>query len=466
MLSYFNKDWIEKYREHIKILFHIVFGLIPFFFLFNLGLEKNNILFPKGKIGNLIPDGLTVFLYLAVFIYLILMSVAHFRGSVRKELFIVLIIGIILAPTIYQGPFFQPPSDPVFHADVLWDYMGENAFDYSNRGFINKSIFYILFHLFQEPVNWTFRMNLIYLFHYITNIAMISAVYFSSRLYGLNKKWSFVSVILMVLFFGTDRFSYFTYYSLAPSGINMPFYWLISALVINATLKINEITIKSTSKIIYIYILGIALIPLIYYNHKQEAGFLLYIYMLAFLIFILKLIQIKKWHLFRNYFLIPVVVTVLFFPFALYFKIFPKLLLFSIEYVEKFSLHVSSYGGLWILGRLNGPRILETLGVIGFLPLVFVIILILVKSFLNSLKNNIIIRKVSWELFIPGLLPFWILLIPFNLMVWISLVPATETFWRACFATQFWITVSYIFSIFETRANSFIQMNYRKFLIK
>jgi hypothetical protein len=195
-------------------------------------------------------------------------------------------------------------------------------------------------------------------------------------------------------------------------------------------------------KIIYISFIGLLLTPLIYYNHKQESGFLFFVYSLTYNIVILRTFSFKnRMQRFKKWFLL-LMFLILFFPFGLLGKLGAQNPFYTLEKLISLKDHISTGSFLWIFGNINGPRVFDTLGILGFAPLIVFLFLILNKNFLKkalSGKKNTFILAL-----IPGLLPFWIILIPFNLFIWMKGISmSSEVFWRFCYLSQFWISISY-----------------------
>jgi hypothetical protein len=59
---------------------------------------------------------------------------------------------------------------------------------------------------------------------------LLSGIFLLSRRIGLVARWAFFSCCIAFLFMGSNRFSYFTYYSFAPSATSLWSYWLWTAV--------------------------------------------------------------------------------------------------------------------------------------------------------------------------------------------------------------------------------------------
>ena len=428
---------------------HLFMGLFPSLLLFLYSLFLLKVFNRIGILGdnfnystsNPISFIGISFLVFSLFGYIIYLAFLELKIRNKEDFYIItFLIFFVSIISINRGPFFQPPSDPIFHSGLLWDYLDANTFDLENRALITKSIFATIY-FFSEPTSWLSRFRVILSIHTICILFLIISCYVSSRLYGLTPKWSFFSSLIFILFFGTNQFSYISYYSLAPTSINLSFVWLISALLLRNTFHFRMEAFHFF-KIIYISFIGFLLTPLFYYNHKQESGFLFFVYFLTYNIVILRTFSFKnRLQRFKKWFLL-LMFLILFFPFGLLSKLGAQNPFYTLEKLNSLKDHISTGSFLWIFGNINGPRVFDTLGILGFAPLIVFLFLILNKNFLKKAlsgeKNTFILA------IIPGLLPFWIILIPFNLFIWMKGISmSSEVFWRFCYLSQFWISISY-----------------------
>lgn len=428
---------------------HLLFGIIPACFLFiyslfllkvfhRFGIFRANFNYSSANPISYILVSLSVFFIFSYFLYLALLDLKYRNNKDFFFFGLLILSGVFLA--FNRGPFFQPPSDPIFHSGLLWDFLSANTFDTENRALISKSIFATIY-FFSEPTSWSSRFNIVLTIHSISILFLILSCFVSGRLYGLTPKWSFFSSFIFILFFGTNQFSYISYYSLAPTSINLSFVWLVSALLLRNTFQ-NPSGINYYFRIFYISLIGLLITPLLYYNHKQESGFLLFVFILAYIIIFFRslsfknaLQRMKKWF-------VLLFVLILFFPFGLLSKLGSRNIFYTTESLNLLKDHITNLSNPWLFGNINGPRVFDTLGLLGFAPLIVFLILILNKNFLTKAfdgKKNKLFLAI-----IPGLLPFWIILIPFNLFIWMKGISmSSEVFWRFCYISQFWISISY-----------------------
>ena len=444
-----------------RILFHLIFGIVPLSILFCLGLEKNLIFFKSGSITYYFSQFVLLLIILLSIIYIFYFLIITWNKKNKYEILYFCITYILCLPLILKGPFYLPPSDTIFHGNLLWDSLFLDSFkNLPNREFISKIIFSFLYENSNTTI-WFSRLNIIFYFHLFTSSFLLFSVYFSSRILGLKIKWSIVSVFIMILFFGTNRFSYFTYYSVAPSSINMGLYWLFTSLLLNLAFYDKLIKLENIVKLIYLYFIGFLISPILYYHHKQEVGFLLYIYLLVFIIFSIKLLTQCKYYFFRNYICLPFLIITFLFPQLTPFKrILPIL---NLNFDDNFNPHILIIKNIIIIGKLNGPRILDTLSFYGLIPFIAAIIFLLLPRHYkyNSYEKS----KNFFIAMIPGLMPFWILLVPLNILIWAKSISASEVFWRLTYTTQFWIPIAYLLQIIEPKVIDFLSRKFKYFKI-
>lgn len=438
-----------KQEKNSKLRFYFLYflGVIPFCILFIYGLYLLKVFHRFGFLTsdqvitskNFSAILLVSFLVLFSIIHLFYLSLNKVNFYFRKDGIVLILVVSVLLPFIWRGPFFQPPSDPIFHAQVMWDFIGANHFDHENRSVIGKSIFAAL-HLLYQPETWGEKLNILWTFHLITSILLILSAYFSGRLFGLNAKWAGFSTLFFAISFGTSYFSYLNYYSLAPTSINLSFYWLLSGLLFRTILidkKNNKLFFFET---LYYFGLIIFIAPILFYNHKQEVGFLFFILELGAMVFLVRLPNRNFFNLKNKFILISLF---LFFPFTWISNFIPQLGIVNSKQLGIFQNHITSYSTIWYFGRINGPRVFETLAVYGYIPVLFLFTYLVYIFFLAKKKFHL--NSFFVLALIPGLIPFWIILMPTNLLIWLKGIDqSTDVFWRFCYTGQYWITISFI----------------------
>ncbi|MCP5503330.1 MAG: hypothetical protein H7A25_25755 [Leptospiraceae bacterium] len=441
------------------IILELFWGWIPIIILFIYGLEKNNFLIEWGSSSKYFSYTtiLISFILSITYLYKLIFS---FKFSKKEGLYSFFLVISFVFLIGLLGPFFIPPADTIYHLNVLWDFLFfKTTKDYPNREFIGKIIFESI-SFFAQPVKWNERLNIVYAFHLIVFSNLVLSAYISSRLCFLNVKWSVVSAVLMILFFGTSQFSYISYYTLAPTSINISIYWLLCSMLIS--LIINKCEKDQIIQIGMYTLYGLLFTPILYFHHKQEIGFLFYLYLLVSIILSFKLITHFEWFFFRKYIYLPLIFVILFFPHLTPLKkIFS---IFDLSLKEELFNHVMIIKNLFIIGKLNGPRIYDTLSFYGFIPLIVVsIYFLLPKQYKFNNKKK---EETFFIAMLPGLMPFWILLVPFNVLIWAKSITAAEVFWRATYTTQFWISIAYLLQILEPKVTLFIQRRCKQLLIR
>jgi len=445
-------------------LLHFSLGVFPFFLLFVTGVyylqfyQKNDILKNIPSNHPLAYFSLS-FLIILAFSYLIFLSLRMLRSNLKKEFIAISAMLALCSPVLFLGPFFQPPSDPIFHAGLMWDFTELNYFDTVNRALVTKSLF-ACFRFFIVSVDWESRLQLVLFFHMFTIGCLLLSSYFSARLTGLNFKWAIFSTLTLVLFFGTSQFGFLSYYSLAPASINIAFYWLVAALIFRSILMYHINEPLFSSGFFYICILGIFLLPILFYNHRQEAGFLAFIFLLAFIILVFKILSKRNIGILNTQKFTAAILLILFFPNS--FLVNSKIPFLSIGNIAEYEASISGLSSPWVIGNIFGPRVFDTLGVIGLVPLVFCFgYFIYNRIFLRTFSNR---ENSFYVTMIPGLLPFWIIFIPFNMLVWLKGTKTSEVFWRFCYLTQFWISIAWIGYKLEGKINPKIKKFWNKVL--
>lgn len=367
-------------------------------------------------------------------------SLQSYRAKISSELLYLAILLILLIPIMVNGPFTMPPSDPLYHLNVMW----RHAISSDRLVLLERKWNYILFFLLvklKPPSSFHNALALINIYHYGIGIYLAISAYVSARLFSLKPLWSILAVILMFWFFGTNRFSYYSYYSVAPSAINMGLYWVLSALLFNKIRSIRTIQWAKISGVLYTTILIFLITPLMYRNHAQEAGFMLFTLFLAYSILLYKIIVLLKSKLWQKI-IIPLAV------FWLVILIFPQ---YKFYYLAQTAIELEDFyrvvrhGGTAWIWFFQEKRVWDTLGFFGMVPLVVGGVIILSGQF--NIVSKARLQKLQY-LLAGGILPFWILFIPFNLMLWSVSITAAEVLWRASYTSQAWILWSFLLYLF------------------
>jgi hypothetical protein len=365
-------------------------------------------------------------------IYVLLFLLVYLILS-KKYLFDRFIIIIVLLSISFSwlGPYFEPRSDPIYHANVLFDSLDKNVYkDSVNRAYINRAFFYLFHKIFNFNNHIEKNWIILYVFHLFSTTLLSTSCYASSRILGLDKKWSLFSVLLMILFYGTNRFSFFSYYSLAPTILNNAIYWVVSAYLLKYLFKKN-LNIRYIVQYIFI---AISLIPMLYLNHKQEAAFLLLIIELSIIVVI--------WRVFILFRILLLII--LFIPYLYIVKLYviPDSI---INQIIQHSDYYRDILGIWMISKWNAPRLLDSFGLIGGIGIISSFIILVISIFNKKYFNLTFI--------IPGLYPLWIMFIPLNFFLWIYIINTQELFWRIAYFHQYWISISFVLFSIEQKIN-------------
>lgn len=260
-------------------------------------------------------------------------------------------------------------------------------------------------------------------------------LYFLSRNAGLPKKWCFFSIMTATFFMGTDKFSYFRYYSYGPSFSSICIYWL----------WITQFFFSRKRRALYIGALtSIPLAIIMAVNHIQESAFLLFILFIWITIILTeKIYKTEKKR--RN---LSLWLTSLF----LFFFIFPQMQwtqeifqLLPIQNLWENNQNLVYYWkGIHIMGKIWIPfyRVPETIGVIGLAPLILCPII-----WLNN--KTIISQFLKIRVIALGIVPFLVFCTPLLHHIWVSFVKI-PVYYRIAYSSLFWITVAYFLYIIET----------------
>lgn len=344
-----------------------------------------------------------------------------------KELSLVFLLFFMLGWSV--GPFLEPPGDPLDHLARSYATCGKTSVDIPrvNGGLWQYSMLgNILCHeRFSLPpkevleridiangVFWAFSASLLF-------ILGIRA--------GLPATWALFSVCFAILFMGTNRFSYFSYYSFAPSFSSMWIYWL----------WIATFFFKTQGRYLLPGLLGAgAVLPILLANHVQEALFLLLIcavWLLYFLVLSVVLYLSANYRLWRNsrWWLFLAVLFVIFFVLPQW-SVFQEGLrhLFVYDNWQAYQRTLVSWQGLHLIGKIWAYRVHDTLGFFGFLPVLLIPLFIFPK---------VIECEKKWQVLLLGLLPFAVYCVPLLNFVWTSNLVTTDVYYRFCYSSLFWL---------------------------
>jgi hypothetical protein len=395
-------------------------------------------------------------------------GILYLSRTYLKKSFLVFITFFLLG--ICCGPYLEPPGDPIDHLKRAHSFCGKSGdqVQRSNSGLWHYSMISSILCYGNQPDRPQIKLIKIDLIHGLFWAVSAVVVFGLSISAGLPGAWAFLSVVVAFLFFGTNKFSYFSYYSFAPSFSSIILYWLWVSIFF---FKKNRRDMATG------IVFAIILIPILAVNHVQESVFLI------FIVFIWLCVNIhqKTWRLFKengsvhsrnlgfsdgvlnveersnlpkrllNIFRsrvksVYVLVIFVFFFIVPQFEFFQEFLsqYFLLNDWEKNQKLVFSWNGIHLIGKIWSYRVNDTLGFIGVATLFFSIALLWFK------RETVSTERKS-RIIILGILPFIVYFVPFFHFIWVSNCKWTpyhiRYYYRICYSSMFWITIS--FFIFE-----------------
>ncbi len=338
-------------------------------------------------------------------------------------------------------PYLEPPGDPLEHLGISYSMCNKSSaqvpkvngglWHYSMTGLFLCGISEVQ----KQPPQ--VQLNKIRAIHSGMVGLLAAGIYAVGKAAGMPPFWSLFSVVLAFLFFGTNRFSFFSYYSFADASSSLLVYWLWAAIFFFQK--------RRDSMIIGMGIIAVVMLtPVLYVNHIQEALFLILIAFMWLVITASEGILANKnrklnWLFFGTLFLVFFILP----QFPSFQSVLAKY--FIINDWEKNQALVVTTGPLHLMGKIWSYRISDTLGLMGFLA---VPAAILILVFAQNQPNR-------YRVAIVGILPFLVYCLPLLNFIWLSnckwLPTHTRYYYRMCYSSMFWVSISYIFFIIEQR---------------
>jgi len=289
---------------------------------------------------------------------------------------------------------------------------------------------------FKRPMNPETILKRIDLLHGLYWGLLMVGLFILSKSAGLPNRWAFMSIIIAFLFFGTNRFSYFSYYSMAPSFSSILMYWLWTATFFFK---------KSWKDILLGLLMAVISIPILYTNHIQEVAFVLFIAS----IWLIWNISERIWHWLRHFQvwmkLIYIICLFLLLFTVIQFEFFQNLLsqIFYQNAWQKNQEVVVFWKGFHVMGKIWSYRVNDTLGLVSTIP----ILLCIAFLWPRLIRIN---REMKIRIMILGILPFVICFIPAFHFIWVS-NSKIGIYYRLCYSSIFWITIAYFLYGLEGR---------------
>jgi hypothetical protein len=380
--------------------------------------------------------------WITIFITLIYLS----KQFIKQSLLIFLIFFCI---GYFLGPYLEPPGDPIDHLKRTYSYCDKssNRLSKKNRGLWHFSMSTNFLCSSEKSTSPEITLRRIDLLHGVYWGILTVGLFILSKSVGLPDRWAFLSCLIAFLFFGTNRFSYFSYYSLAPSFTSLLLYWLWTATYFFK---------KNWKDLFYGLLLALISLPILIVNHMQEAvfmGFIVSIWLFCNL-------HERIWHWLTHfqiwlkigYFLILFV-----FLFVLpQFEFFQRFLSqgFERNLWKNNQQAVFCWQGFHLIGKIWSYRINDTLGIMSVIP-----IIISIPLFWPNLIQINNTKKI--KIFILGILPFVGYAIPLFNFIWVS-NNKIATYYRLCYSSMFWIPIAFfLYSFGERCARTFTVRSFK-----
>ena len=362
-----------------------------------------------------------------------LLSVLYFGKGHWRSVALVAMATFCLGFSI--GTYLEPPADPFEHLRrVHEENCGKTAADIrrSNRGFWHYSMLTPILCMDTASVDSDKIFLRIHLANGLLWALACSVIYICGILLGLPRRWALFSVCVCFLFFGTNRFSYFRYYSLAPTFTSIMIYWLWGAVFFMRT------SVRSMLKGV---LTAMALVPVLWVNHHQEAvflGFLLIIWVLTNLFFLRPYPRkqknreqlIPRLRMYRFFLFVALFIVLWILPQSESFRSWLSSFFVNSAALENYKNLWITWHGWYIGPRFNGLRIADTLGNIGLLIGVLAIV-----YFWPGLTPASGQKKL--KIYLLALLPFVGYFTPLFHFIWAS-NNKFSTYYRLCYASLFW----------------------------
>ncbi len=448
----------------IHSFFKIILLLFTSLIAITTSLISINHLFPLVNTSLITSQHLGILGGIGIFSALIVVGYAYL-----KEIFLIWFIFLTIGAL--SGPFLEPPADPLHHLEQIQDHCEKkiNEIPQVNRGLWHYSIASAL--ICQNQNNNSDARSYIRrieVAHSVIFTFLLSCIFVMAREVGLKTRWAFFSCLIALLFFGTNRFSYFSYYSFAPSAFSISIYWLW------ATSFFMKMSLRS---FLPGFLSILIVLPILITNHLQEAVFIIFLSIiwasLNILIYVrrnpdFRLINYENNNRILAFFLYPKYLFI--WIMVLLFFVLPQFDLF-IELTDNLNLKnfyreipvatISQWQKnsdlvIWInefhlFGKFWTNRINDTLGFIG-LAMVILSFLFIIPGFIKENKEIII------KIIIIGLLPFIYYLNPLFHYLWASNVNSAE-YYRLCYSSMFWLFFPFILQNLE----AIISLGYDKY---
>lgn len=346
------------------------------------------------------------------------------------------------------GPFLEPPGDPLDHLRITHTYCGKGLDDIQskNKGLLQYSMNGMLVCPARSSGNPEIVLKAINGLNGLYWGGAASILYLVGSAAGLSFRWSLFSVLVAFLFMGTNRFSYFSYYSFAPSFSSLWLYWLWIAFFF----------FKKDMKCLWSgLVTAVLILPVILVNHIQEAVFLGLLVGIWLLLnfheriwavfsgksihdFRLGMFSVSRRSLRYGYLLVLIGIFFILPQSEDFRKILARMFIYDNWKLNQQAVYY--WDGLHIMGKIWGFRVRDTLGFFGILP-VFLIPFLVWRHAGNKQDGWIRTRVI-----VLGILPLLVYCTPLLHYIWLSnceRVPShIRYYYRICYSSLFWLPIA------------------------
>ena len=328
----------------------------------------------------------------------------------------------------YVGPYLEPPVDPFQHLLQSYNVCEKKSdqIQRTNRGLWQYSMSGLIL-CSSEYRNAKVMLRKIDMLNGLYWGFGLVVLFLLGKSAGFPDRWALLSALLCFLFFGTNRFSYFSYYSLAASFSSMLIFWLW------VTVFFFRKSGKDLLSGLFLAIMGL---PILWVNHKQEAIFLSFIAV----IWLVWNLHGRLWRSFsaktlKSLYLTFIVVILFVFP---QFEAFRQIFFpwFEANYWKDNQDLIYHWQEIHLIGKVWAYRVNDTLGFMGFLPLILAG-LFLIPGFKSRHKDHL------GRIILLGILPFLGYFLPLIHFVWVS-NNHRSTYYRFCYFSMFWLPLCYL----------------------
>lgn len=326
------------------------------------------------------------------------------------------------------GSFLEPPSDPTHHLFRTYHYyIDSDAYSIQrkvNFGFWHYSMNSIFLSLVNNTGDSDTILGILSLLNGVYWGLLGVCVYLVTKAAGLPGKWALLSCILCLCFFGTNKFSYFRYYSYGPTFTNM----MMLMLWVKGFFFVDDL-----KRIVLGIACAILLLPVLYVNHIQEAAFL------GIVVFIWLIIVVIHKYISRRVGIVWIFASVFLLLFVL-----PQVDAFH-EFLKKMfhrtlwngNPHLTyTIGSIFLIGKIWNHRVVETLGLMGFMPL-----LIAFPALLSKCGRRVIFE--NHRALVLGSMALIGYCTPLINFIWTSNVRPPE-YYRLSYISFYWIFICLI----------------------